>query len=81
VWPNGVRNRLYGVNASETVVFPEIPCAFQRRVRDRRRYVRCVTRALAAEQKARLIGREERVRFKRSALRAYDEANAPRPAH
>ena len=66
------------MKSGETIVFPEIPCRFKRRIRDRAAYARCVSHALTAEQRAGIINRRQRARFERSALRAYDEANRRR---
>ena len=73
LWPGGVKNRLYGVHASEKITFPEIPCGFDDPTYHYKGYRRCVE--LATEE----LVEKERVslwaarRFRSSAMRAYTE--------
>ncbi|MBO1345912.1 MAG: ASPIC/UnbV domain-containing protein [Hormoscilla sp. GUM202] len=39
LWPGGVRNRLYNVEAGEKIYFPEIPVSFDDSDRSPREYV------------------------------------------
>ncbi|HLF28768.1 MAG TPA: CRTAC1 family protein [Anaerolineae bacterium] len=71
LWPGGVRNRLYDVDQSERVTFPEIPCSFDADRRSGREYLRCVKDAIDDLVKARVLKRVEGVRFFASAMRAF----------
>ena len=75
VWPGGVRNRLYNVEASETVLFPEIPCSYDDASMSFGKYTMCVARALKDLQFHGVIDAGQAARFKASALQAYKEAN------
>ena len=46
LWPGGVRNRLYNVEAGEKIYFPEIPVSFDDSDRSPREYVMEVRDAL-----------------------------------
>jgi hypothetical protein len=72
-WPNGVRNRLYGVKPGERIVFPEIPCDFRSEALSRGEYVRCVTQSLRQIQQAGVISQGAVGRFAFSAFKAYSE--------
>ncbi|HEX4953515.1 MAG TPA: CRTAC1 family protein [Thermoanaerobaculia bacterium] len=74
-WPGGYRNKLYDVEAGETVVFPAIPCSYNGAWSSKGAYVRCVENALGDYKKNGYISGQERHRFFHSALRAYAEAN------
>jgi enediyne biosynthesis protein E4 len=76
LWPGGVRNRLYGVTASENVVLPEIPCSFSASV-SRTQYAKCVKESLKDLRHPRvgLLTNAQADRLEASALRAYDEAH------
>jgi hypothetical protein len=69
-WPGGVRNRLYGVRAGESLVLPEIPCSIDSTDRFFR-YARCVRHALGAHQNAGTISQGHANRLHWSALIAY----------
>ncbi|HYG62843.1 MAG TPA: ASPIC/UnbV domain-containing protein, partial [Thermoanaerobaculia bacterium] len=71
LWPGGVRNRLYGVRASERILFPEIPCSFDAEWRNQGEYVSCLARELGRLQRAGVLDHEGRMRFFRSAMEAY----------
>ncbi len=73
LWPGGVRNRLYGLEAGERLVFPEIPCSFDGDWRNRGRYLACVIRSLNDLVSAGVLDHRSKLRFLRSARRAYDE--------
>jgi enediyne biosynthesis protein E4 len=76
LWPGGVRNRLYGVAASESLVLPEIPCSFSASV-SRTQYAKCVKESLKDLRHPRvgLLTNAQADRLEASALRAYDEAH------
>lgn len=69
LWPGGKRNRLYDVEASERIVFPEIPCDFRFGGTDSA-YGVCLDNALNVLVKAGVIDATQRERFKASAVRA-----------
>src|SRR5262249_38700142 len=46
MWPGKVNNRLYFVQAGETIVFPEIPCDFKTKWPSLKTYTTCVDTAL-----------------------------------
>ena len=46
LWPGGVRNRLYSVQAGERVTMPEIPCNFKNTWSSFNAYKKCVNTAL-----------------------------------
>jgi hypothetical protein len=73
LWPGGVRNRLYDVEAGELVRMPEIPCSYDTNM-SFHSYKQCVNRALDDLIHARVIKRTMRAAFLSSALRAYDDA-------
>lgn len=76
LWPGGVRNRLYNVQAGESVVLPEIPCSFDGEVTFRQ-YLACTVDALADVTNAGVIDRGLRVRLLMSALRAFAKDESP----
>ncbi len=77
LWPGGVRNRLYGVDAGERVVFPEIPCSFTDGSLSTSEYGSCVRDALGELSDAGVLSNAERARFLASALRARAEQQGP----
>jgi len=70
LWPGGVRNRLYGVEAGERIVFPEIPCSYDVPwpIED---YQRCLRRSLDGLEAAGVLSAAEAARFRRGAVSAY----------
>ncbi len=72
VWPGGVRNRLYDVEAGERVRFPEIPCNFAEN-QSFGRYNSCVRNALRDLVRAGALSPAEQNRFAASAVRAFNE--------
>ncbi|MEO1231141.1 MAG: CRTAC1 family protein [Myxococcota bacterium] len=74
LWPGGVRNRLYGVEAGERLLLPEIPCAFDDPDTRGPAYRRCVREALRDLRWSGLITRREAQRLRGSAFRAFREA-------
>src|SRR6266545_413475 len=46
MWPGKVNNRLYAVQAGETIVYPEIPCDFKGTWSSIKTYTKCVDTAL-----------------------------------
>ncbi|HEX2643085.1 MAG TPA: CRTAC1 family protein, partial [Thermoanaerobaculia bacterium] len=74
-WQGGVKNRLYGVRAGETVAFPEIPCDYSASWPSSSAYTSCVSQALSEAVSAGVITAQQRTRFQRSAEQAYAEAH------
>jgi hypothetical protein len=73
LWPGGVRNRLYDVEAGEKVLIPEIPCSYDGN-RSARAYKRCVDKALDEMVAAGKLTRKLRQALESSAMRAYRES-------
>ena len=80
-WPGGVKNRLYGVSAHETVVFPEIPCSYDDSSMSRREYHRCVRTAIRGLVSAGVLDKHQAARFLTSARRAWVGRRHPVPEH
>lgn len=74
LWPGGIRNRLYDVQAGESVTFPHIPCDFAADWKNFGQYNACVQQALNAYKDAGILSDAEKNRFRASAIQAYDEA-------
>ncbi|MEM6454178.1 MAG: CRTAC1 family protein [Acidobacteriota bacterium] len=70
LWPGGVRNRLYNVNAGERIVFPEIPCSYDDDSVTFRSYLQCVVNSLSDLVEAGVLTEYQRTRFLMSAMRA-----------
>jgi hypothetical protein len=77
MWPGGLHNRLYNVNAGERIVFPEIPCGYDDPGNTYRQYLGCVVASLEESLDAGLIRRGERIRLMMSALRAWSSQFGP----
>lgn len=77
LWPGGVRNRFYGLHASEQLVLPEIPCSYDADWNSRHSYRHCVTRALKELTRAGKLGHGLGKRLMKSAIRAFAEARRP----
>jgi hypothetical protein len=75
LWPGGVRNRFYGLRASEHLVLPEIPCSYDAHWDSRNAYNRCVTGALRELAQAGKLGKGLRGRLTQSAMRAFNDAH------
>lgn len=75
-WPGGVRNRLYGVAASERVLLPEIPCSFDT-TDSQQDYEKCVKESLKdlRHPSVDLLTHAEANRLEASALQAYDDSH------
>ena len=73
LWPGGVRNRLYDVQAGETVQLPEIPCSFDGNWKNQGQYVKCVVHALNDLRGEGVISQAERDRFFHSAKQAFND--------
>jgi enediyne biosynthesis protein E4 len=71
LWPGGMRNRLYDVQAGERIVFPEIPCSYDSITFDFASYKACVEVALAELIDAKVIRTSERSRLLSSAVKAF----------
>ncbi|HHH44592.1 MAG TPA: CRTAC1 family protein, partial [Gammaproteobacteria bacterium] len=77
LWPGGVRNRFYGLRASEQLVLPEIPCSYDADWSSRHRYRHCVARALKELRHAGKLPRGLAKRLMKSAMRAFHEVHKP----
>jgi hypothetical protein len=75
LWPGGVKNRLYDVQAGETLLVPEIPCSYDGAWGNFGQYNSCVMQALNSYKDAGLISDAERNRLRDSAVRAFNEAH------
>lgn len=75
LWPGGVKNRLYDVQASEHIVFPEIPCSYENAEHKQGKYQQCVTQALHSLRKQGVIDEKQSQRFLISAIKAYRETH------
>lgn len=73
VWSGGVRNRLYDVQESEEIIFPEIPVSFDGDYASLEEYETLVEDAIAELVAAGEISAENGSRFLTSAVRAYTE--------
>ena len=71
LWPGGVRNRFYGLRASERLVLPEIPCSYDGAWRSKHAYKRCVKKALKELSRAGIIKKRLKRRLMKSAMRAF----------
>jgi len=73
LWPGGVRNRLYNVQAGEKITFPEIPCSYDGTWANKGNYTSCVANALNDAGQAGLIDPNTKARFLLSAGQAFDD--------
>jgi enediyne biosynthesis protein E4 len=73
LWPGGTRNRLYDMQASETLTIPEIPCSFSAPWPNRRAYRACVDNALAELVENGTIDASFAERLEKSALKAFND--------
>jgi enediyne biosynthesis protein E4 len=74
LWPGGVRNKLYDVQAGERLLIPEIPCSFTTN-QNAVDYSKCVRESLKdlRHPSVDLITEAQFKRLEDSALRAYQE--------
>lgn len=79
LWPGGDRNRLYDVPQSQYVLFPEIPCGFNKTWASGKDYEICVTTALNKLVAIKTITRAQQNWFFKSALRAFSEKTSAPP--
>ncbi len=75
LWPGGVRNRLYNVEAGEKIYFPEIPVSFDDNDKSLREYVMEVRDALDQLVASEVLTPSDRSRFLFSAIKAFQEDN------
>ncbi len=75
MWNGGVRNRLYDVQAGETLVLPEIPVSYDGEFASANDYQRQVDSALDDLVAAEVLTQTESDRFFASSVRAYMEEN------
>ncbi len=73
LWPGGVKNKLYYVHASESVVFPEISCSYDDMSLNPHDYSHCVLSSLKQIKKKGLMGYHQLFHFYFSALKAYHD--------
>lgn len=71
-WPSGTKNRLYNVAAKESIVFPEIPCDYSDHSVEQSDYIICVKGALRELENEGVVSSEQKLRFFRSAVKAYN---------
>ena len=74
LWPGGVRNKLYGVQAGESLLVPEIPCSYDGDWANFGQYNACVMQALNAYKDAGHLTDAQRNRLRASAVQAFYEA-------
>lgn len=74
LWPGGVKNRLYGVQASERIVVPEIPCSYAGAM-PAAQYNQCLNTALTDLRAQGVISAQMAARLRASAERAYSESH------
>jgi len=70
LWPGGVRNRYYGLKASEKILLPEIPCSYDASWKGKK-YLSCVRDALKDLVSEDIITKAEKARLMASAARAF----------
>ena len=75
LWPGGVKNRYYGVRASESVMLPEIPCSFDAEWESKSDYRHCLKDALKDLKKKGVINNKQKKRLMVSAMYAYMQEN------
>ena len=75
MWPGGVRNRVYDVQAGEHLLMPEIPCSYDADWGNFGLYNACVMQSLNAYKQAGVISSHQVDRYRDSARRAYDESH------
>ena len=75
LWPGGVRNRLYNIKKGERIVFPEIACSYDGNWASKREYRRCINNALDELVTAGILTKNQKGRFRKSALRAFKETS------
>jgi hypothetical protein len=73
LWPGGVRNRLYNVQAGESLVFPEIPCSYENP--NQADYNTCLHAAVDGLRDAGVIDANLRARLLSSGLHAWAETH------
>jgi hypothetical protein len=71
LWPGGARNRLYNVQRSERITFPEIPCSYSASWASADAYRTCVDAALGGLMQKGVLSQTEGMRLRDSALRAF----------
>jgi hypothetical protein len=73
-WPSGYRNRIYDVQAGETLNFPEIPCSYDAN-QSLRAYRKCVADALGPLTRKGIVQPDQHDRILSSATRAWRESH------
>lgn len=71
LWPGGVRNRMYNVQAGDKIVFPEIPCSYADTRMHESSYVHCVQRSVNKLERKGYIDTQTKHKILTSAVRAY----------
>ena len=72
-WPDGIRNKLFGVRAGETIVFPQMPVSFDDPSRSFFKYYWATNDALKNYLTDGVISEREHRRFLYSAVKAFYE--------
>jgi hypothetical protein len=74
-WPSGFHNRIYQVQAGETLNFPEIPCSYDAPHQSYHDYHKCVVDALGPLTRKGFVQADQRDRILSSAKQAWNEAH------
>ncbi len=75
LWPGGIRNKVYDVQAGEKLTVPEIPCSYDGSWENFGQYNSCVMQALNGYKHAGALSEQDVHRFRDNARRAFDEAH------
>lgn len=75
LWPGGARNRIYNVNANQTLTLPEVPCSYDGQWSSYKEYSHCVKVSLDQLEQEGVIKRSDSKMLYKSARRAYSEHN------
>ncbi|MGH3373864.1 MAG: CRTAC1 family protein [Actinoallomurus sp.] len=75
LWPGGVRNKLFDVQAGQRITFPEIPCSYTDASMSQQAYTSCVKGALHDLVHKGKVTASMATQFTSSALRAFTEAH------
>jgi hypothetical protein len=74
-WPSGYHNRIYDVQARETLTFAEIPCSYDAPHQSLHDYRKCVADALGPLTHQGIVQPDQRTRILSSAVRAWRESH------
>ncbi len=73
IWPGGTKNRLTGVQPTERINFPEIPCSYDGNWESVDAFESCLEEAVAGLVALEIISQEEGNRFIDSNLQAFNQ--------